>query len=79
MEWGERTGHFRASEWQETVWDLRRAKQNCEARGENVYFKHVRVGALACAEIGVNSEAVGCTYRVGAECNSMARWGEGNG
>lgn len=29
--------------------------------------------------MSVNSEAVGCTYRVGAECNSMARWGEGNG
>lgn len=78
MEWGERTGHFRATEWQETVRDLRRAKLNCKV-GERIYFKHVRFGALACAEISVNSEAVGCTYRVGAECNSMARWGEGNG
>lgn len=46
LEWGERTGHFRAPEWQETVRDLRRAKQNCKVGGEIFIFMNMYVLAL---------------------------------
>lgn len=46
LEWGERTGHFRSPEWQETVLDLRRAKQNCKVWGGGMYILNMYVLAL---------------------------------